>query len=74
MDHRLILFGLLIPGSTIGLMGLLGSADWVLVGYDERRTENGAHRALIFLLLLKRILAWVLVRTFYVLLCVTTNY
>jgi len=69
----LILFGLLIPGINNWAHGgglLSGLLTGYLVGYDERRTENGVHRALGFfsLLLTVLILAWVLVRTFYVLL------
>lgn len=71
----LILFGLLIPGINNWAHGgglLSGLLVGYLAGYEERREENNLHRSLaVFALILTvLILAWVLVRAFYVLLFV----
>jgi rhomboid protease GluP len=69
----LILFGLLIPGINNWAHGgglLSGLLVGYLTGYEERRRENSVHRylGLFSLLVTALILAWVLVRSFYVLL------
>lgn len=69
----LVLFGLFIPGINNWAHGgglLSGLLVGYLAGYEERREEKGVHRYLAFfaLVMTALILAWVLVRTFYVLL------
>ena len=69
----LVLLGLLIPGINNWAHGgglLSGLLVGYLGGYEERRTENSLHRALAFFsfIVTVLILAWVLVRAFYVLL------
>jgi rhomboid protease GluP len=69
----LILFGLMIPGINNWAHGgglLSGLLVGYLAGYEERRRENSVHRYLGFfsLAVTALILAWVLVRAFYVLL------